>query len=577
MVSMLKMDLRTHIRIDPWALLFAILVSFLAFLGFLVFDRTIAGSDRIHSTNICVVMLAFCLIAAITYVAVSHLFKMADHVKEATPPLSRSFTPSDIHMRFFGSCLCVILLCWIPYLLIRFPGNFDPDTVFQIMQTYGLAAASDHHPWFDTLIFGAFWHMGTVLGSNGWSLLFYAILQCAITAASFSLTICYLRFLHVPKQIWIAGLCFYALYPIIPAFAQTMAKDMLFGWIWVLYLLSFIECMRTRGRALRAPWFLIFFSLASLLIALTKKTGIYIVIACAVALLIMCRKKQVLVVLFIPVALFCGLWQSILLPAWNIAPGGEQETMSVPSQQTAYYLSKYSDEITEDEWAILSGVFTDPYILPHIYDPVRADATKALWVNDAPTEAKISYFKWYISALFKHPDAFATALIANAYPLFAVDSTSERDESLLFFRDNVPSDSDAQSQYTLTSTVASWSNGLATTEEVSSLISSAYRGPFSTSLSEAADEVYLQIAQSLAILFSKVLFATWLPLFVLIYSIRTRNIAGAICLLPVFLASLFLLIGPIVLPRYLVCAVYSAPLAVSLLFLKRGTELDTAN
>jgi hypothetical protein len=93
-----------------------------------------------------------CLLAVCLYAATCALFAAIDHRSAAA-------RPAPPHALSLPARASVLLCCWVPYLIVRFPGNIDEDSIAQIMQTYGLAAATDHHPWFDTALFGAFWHL----------------------------------------------------------------------------------------------------------------------------------------------------------------------------------------------------------------------------------------------------------------------------------------------------------------------------------------------------------------------------------------------------------------------------------
>ena len=66
-------------------------------------------------------------------------------------------------------CTCVILICWLPYIVLQFPCAMFRDTYDQLYQfqthaptlyvflgEYTNAEFVDHHPVFDSLLFGSF-------------------------------------------------------------------------------------------------------------------------------------------------------------------------------------------------------------------------------------------------------------------------------------------------------------------------------------------------------------------------------------------------------------------------------------
>ena len=109
-------------------------------------------------------------------------------------------------------------------------------------------------------------------------------------------------------------------------------------------------------------------------------------------------------------------------------------------------------------------------------------------------------------------------------------------------------------------------------EAIHNLYKTSYRPAFMKRVSNAFDDLLNIIMSIVPILFSKVLYTTWIPLFVLIYAIKKKNGLAMIALIPVLLNSAVLAVGPIVLPRYMVNSVYLAPMVVMGMFIKKRAE-----
>ena len=460
-------------------------------------------------------------------------------------------------------------MCWIPCILIRFPGNYDPDTWQQLLQTYGLTARSDHHPWFDTLLFSAFWRLGDAFGSHQVSLFLYGILQMAATAATFSYTLLFLKRCGVGRRVRTAAFLFWAFYPFVPALAQTMAKDMVNGWIFLLYAVFYLEYLMKSGRkenektGERGWKDTAKFIAAGIFLSLTKKTGIYIFVLSSV-LLVVCllrRAKQILRLgaEILSVVLVCiFFWQGVCLPAMGVAKGDSKELMSVPSQQIAWYLTNYGDTLTKEQKEILAGVYDDTDGMTANYNPVRADATKSHWREDSTKQERSRFYHLYLELLRKHPGNFLMSFCANIYPMLCVDSTTMGDESLLYYRDNVPTidgGGDAWEKI-----YSAWSNGMATEADVHRVMESSYKSASWKRVSESFDTIYRRIASVATVLFSKALFVTWIPLLVILYAFHRRSWRMLLALSPTFWSIMTLVAGPILLPRYMVSLVYIAPL-----------------
>ena len=95
--------------------------------------------------------------------------KDGDRTAERMASVRDCFSFSWGHKQFFLTT-AVIVLCWIPYIWLTYPGILWFDTGEQLMQWFHQSNIfsdgsfwSNHHPVFDTLFFGAFAQLGKVL------------------------------------------------------------------------------------------------------------------------------------------------------------------------------------------------------------------------------------------------------------------------------------------------------------------------------------------------------------------------------------------------------------------------------
>lgn len=595
---------RTH-RPDLWAGIAAAVISALAVWGDYV-RRAVSGTDTWHTSPsyaVAAVALVLALTAALTC-ALTWVFRRADAALErntmarssepssepsselpatataattdAATTATATSTPALTTDAWFASMrghrlrpTLLFLACWAPYLLIRFPGNLDPDTQWQLLEAYGMAPRSDHHPWFDTLVFGAFWRLGSLGGlipSHLPSLLLYALAQMAVTAAVFALVIGWMRFLGLPRGLVRASIVFLAAYPVVPLFAQTMAKDMLYGWAYVLFVLLMAEAARTRGGAFASRRFVVWLTVAAMLLMLTKKTGAITVLLCGIVLVCAIRRLRVRAAacLGLALVLVAGVWQHAALPAMGVAPGESKETMTMTSQQTALYIRWYGDELTDDDWHVLEGVYTEAHELGDVYVPSRADATKDRWRSDAPSKAVHAFFRWYVGAMARHPEVFAIALSATALPVIYPDTTSLGDESYVSYRDNLDETPDTADAAQMEPFLLGMTQGQATLDEVQRTITrTAQRPHWAHVVSQGFDRVYAWVEHWLPVLVLKAVFTTWVPIVCLAYCIRRRHGMGVVMLVPAVVTLATLVAGPVVLPRYIVPCVYALPLTIA--------------
>ncbi|OZG51415.1 hypothetical protein CLV65_0604 [Pseudoscardovia suis] len=569
-------------RCDTWALVTSIAIALPIAWGDYVHRVFSAGDTwHMHSAYWPVTGLWTLAIIAVLYLSLHVVFCSLDRSFKQSQPTStdtsREKRQPTRASHPFAAHVAIICICWSPYLLLRFPGNLDPDTQWQLLEFYGLASRTDQHPWFDTLVFGAFWQLGKALGSFAWSLLLYEFIQMACTACTFALCIRWMHNAGLPRTLQRFTLIFAALYPAIPLFAQTMAKDMLFAWPYLLFLLCLAEAARTRGAAFASWRFVGAFGVVTCLMMLTKKTGLYIaVISCIVLIAYIwwwSRRDQrqphaftrAIAMLCAALALVGGVWQHVALPAMGVQPGPSKETMSIITQQTALYIAWHGDEMSDEDWQTVSDVFTDAHNLGTVYDPYRADATKDSWVSNAPSAAKWRFLRWYAATMLRNPGVFFISWGATALPLLYPDTTTQADESFVSYRNNLPAASTSPSAIGSEAYLC-WQTGDTTADSlarVQALMRSSYRPAWAARIADSFDTAYAWLEHYTPVLFIKATFTTWIPLICAAYCLRRRNGLGLVMLVPAFVTLATLAAAAIVLPRYLVASVYALPLALA--------------
>ena len=534
----------------------------------MVDDRLISQANQLHGTALVELVIVTLVFALLLGIAVSWLFQKIDRIRSIEEERRSKNTPPRT---LIIKQAALILALWLIWFVLRFPGNTDPDTEIELLEYYGLMQANNHHPWFDTMLFGVFWNIGNCLGSNWWSVGLWAAFQSIATALALSTSIWYARYVGIKSHYaWIASV-FVGVMPIYPTLAQTMAKDMIFGWLWVLYALLYTETLRTRGALFNRRWAIAALIGLGICLALTKKTGIYLLIVTSILSICVNRfaRLQQLSALVAIALFYYVIWSAIILPSWNIEPGNdEQEMQSIPSQQTALIIRNKAANLTEADWALLNEVYDDPESMAADYNPLRSDGTKQHYRQGIPTSTKLAYLAWMAQCVVRFPDAFFAAPLATCYPLFGVDSWIEfggkERLGVMFIYEYTGVAPDGNER--IIQQWADWSSGLSTPEEVKEVLKGAFRTSEQQRLTDTADGVYLALADWLPILLSKALWLTWIPAFIIAYLLRKKDICGLLALAPHVLVYATLLIGPIVLTRYCTATIYSLPLMLTLLF-----------
>ena len=132
--------------------------------------------------------------------------------------------------RLFWIALAVLAVCWLPYLALCYPGSLTYDAQWQLGQFFGQTEATNHHPWFSTLL-----NVGIFL---------YVLFQSAVCAAVFGAICVQVQVLTGRRAAFWLALLYYALVPSWGAYAQMVVKDTLFYGVFAGFCLCVVCFLR---------------------------------------------------------------------------------------------------------------------------------------------------------------------------------------------------------------------------------------------------------------------------------------------------------------------------------------------
>ena len=371
------------------------------------------GSCPLSPAYVLSAICTFLVLLLFVWLARTALYRAADLRTGGAPGFVEKAMSRRGHVLWIAA---LIFLCWLPVLVFLYPGTLINDTWGQLNQyiVYSDLGAtrylSDSHPIFDTMLMGAAIVPLSRLTGQWQAVIFsYVLIQALLTALMFSLTVDYIyRRLELGPGAALFALAAYCLLPLYPASVQTVSKDALFSWIYVLFSLQFTEFVRTRGQSLERWGSLLSFTIVTLLCCLTKKAGICAVLLSYVIAWAVLRRRSVrlLIPALVP-ALVMGAVMPAVLETWWIAPGGKQEPLSLPFQMTARYAIEHGDDIAPEEYEILSRVL-DMDTIAEDYDPLSADPVKG-YRQRGDDEDYAAYLRVWLSQGLRHPDSYLRA------------------------------------------------------------------------------------------------------------------------------------------------------------------------
>ncbi len=344
------------------------------------------------------------------------------------------FTPKHILITTI-----IIFVCWMPVLIINGPAIIGVDAMVQLIQ-YKTGhvwdpmlmnelpgyRAQDHHPVFDTLLYGLFDQLGVFLGNEIAGMRVLIICQSLFAAFSLAVALAWIRRrTSLPDGAVVAILFFSALLPAFPMYMSIVLKDTTWLPFFVLWCVLFYECVyRVRKHERLTISLITAVVVFGIVGGLTKKTSVYVTGLSLLALALFAHKNRVRVALM---ALLPPILVAIVIPATlfsplRIAPGGPQEAISVPMQQVAKVaIDKWPELSPKDKKAIEKVIDvkeahqhwnrnSSDYVKHYAY---RQDATKL---------DRTKFMAIWARLFFRYPGEYFKAALYLAIPFVVHDT-----------------------------------------------------------------------------------------------------------------------------------------------------------
>lgn len=326
-------------------------------------------------------------------------------------------------------CLWLLFcLCWLPYVLVFFPGTVCWDLGEAAQMFFGLRPMNAWHGVAATWLFGGCVWLGRLVGSDNLGILLYVLLQMLLLAHMAAQMVLLLYRRGLKKSFLLVMVLFFAITPIWGGYVQFVGKDTLYVAALGLYLTRLAEALlphAAKSRPLNAR-FCIGLFLYGLLACVIRANGLVTVLPTALLLLI-CRSKTE----DAPRravrrgAALCGLcaagaallFSYVLVPALGIGDDTGASLYSPLFQQSARALRDHADTVTAEEYAAIDQVL-DAANLPELYEPWISDPVKYTFryfgePASVQQEALKPYNKAWLSMLGKYPLTYAEAFFAG--------------------------------------------------------------------------------------------------------------------------------------------------------------------
>lgn len=321
-----------------------------------------------------------------------------------------------------------LFLCWLPYLVVLYPGTALYDAGTMLEQFYGYAPMTNHHPFFQIMLLGSFVKVGEILGSAAFGMFLYVLVQEIAFIAVLVYLTKLLKRKGIGRKIRKTLVCLYAFLPVFPVYALSVGKNINFSIVILLLTIFLLEALespeefvRSRGKMRLLPVLLV-------LLCLFRNEGLAIVLGFIPCFILAAKKDwKRFGCIFVGVIGFALLWLKAILPLFEVADGSIAESLSIPFLQTARCVSYYGAEMTEEEKAAIDAVLEFD-TLSERYLPEFSDRVKERYNNEATKEEINAYLRVYLQQMAAHPVTYIDAFLNKCYGYFYPDDKGRTKE-----------------------------------------------------------------------------------------------------------------------------------------------------
>ena len=276
----------------------------------------------------------------------------------------------------FGSIIfCLILLCWLPYILTLYPCCLLPDTLSSINQAMGNASLNNHHPILFTFIVKFFLTIGSVLHLNtSDSMFLFSFSQTLFFAFTITYFIIWLAKRGVNQYLCYLILAYFLFSPVFVFYAMQIQKDTLFSLMCFHITLILGDIVSMKENYFTDKLNVLKLILTLFLIIFLRNNGIYIVIIILAGIFIILPKFRKRISLSF--AIFMVGFLIVTGPVYknNGLKGAAAELYGIPLQQigrTIVYKGNVSTNDLEFINKILPLEDFENCYKPCLVDPIK--------------------------------------------------------------------------------------------------------------------------------------------------------------------------------------------------------------
>lgn len=408
-------------KINKFYLIMGVLISIITIFAFYIDNYQTISLAFKGIRQIVKTLFMFIGYSYMFYYLVDYLFKGLHNIKFNKSKNKIIKYIFDDHP--FISSFIIILICYIPIMIIFYPGVLQNDGVDVIRQYFCYktwttnhlnlidpnVCINTHHSAFYAYILGSIYNIFNKMGNPTLGIFCITFIQVILQILVLAYTMRLLKKLNTNYVVRVIILILFALLPIFSINAVGIYKDIPLSIICLLLTDLLIEYILLKENNYKK---IISIIIVSLLLCLISNKGFYIVGIISLILLLINIKsmKYKSLIFIIPIILYV-VYNSLLLPSLHVTKGNIREILAIPFQQVSRYVVYYGDDVTKEEKKAINGILEYDKI-SNKYVPGLADRIKDDIFNTNYTDKELNDFiKVYFKLFFKHPGVYVTAYL----------------------------------------------------------------------------------------------------------------------------------------------------------------------
>ena len=322
--------------------------------------------------------------------------------------------------RLFLISFLVILICYIPYFIIFFPGLLTADSLTGLNMILKIYPVTDSHTLLHLLFMYIPFKLGTLLFSNiNMSVGLISLTQMIVMALTFAYTIKFLKSRKVPNIVLIIMVLFYGLLPVNGFYSITLWKDIIFSCSIVLFTIECFKLIERKNNITFKNSYM--FIIVSLLVVFTRNNAIYMYVVLSMVSIIVFKKNlKVIVPMLLIVFATYVVVKGPVFNALKIEKSSSTEYIAIPLQQIGRMA--YKDvKFTKKEKELIDKLIPLEE-LKKSYNPEITDSIKfnKKYNTKEFEKNKKEYFELWMNLCLKHPataiEAYLTTTLGYWYP-----------------------------------------------------------------------------------------------------------------------------------------------------------------